>query len=65
MSNPILRDAVEYHRERRTMNNPKGWKHVERTVRSAMRRGHWSAVPDTDKERALKVLARMAANDDE
>lgn len=63
--NPILRDAIIYHNERRGMANPKGWAHVLRVVKDAIAKGVYSGrVTPSQVDVALKALDELVAAED-
>lgn len=47
--NPVLRDALVYRNERRTMNNPKNWAHVVRVVKNAVAKGVYVGVASPEQ----------------
>lgn len=55
----ILADAMRYYAQRRPMNNPKGWAHVLRVVDSAISRGLYDEVPETEQAAARAVLTAL------
>lgn len=58
--NPVLRDALVYRNERRTMNNPKDWAHVGRKVREAVSKGVYVGVATPAQiETAIAVLDEL------
>lgn len=61
-ANPVLLDALRYHEERRTMNNPKGWGHVHRAVSRS--RAAYPSATDEQYAEALAVLALLAGRSD-
>lgn len=65
-TNPILIDANRYYDSRRGMNNPKGWKHVERAVLLGLAAGAYDE--HLDKEgviaREAKEQLRLRAEED-
>lgn len=61
--NRILQDAREYHLERRSMNNPKGWKHVLRVAADAGIHNVYKGIEPEHSRIAFKVLVRLARLD--
>ena len=62
-ANRVLQDAREYRDERQTMNNPKNWGHVIRSIRRFERAGGYSEIPDAEREFGITVLERLARLD--
>lgn len=60
-SNPILTDALAYYASRRTMNNPKGWAHVERVLNRTITGGFYVHVGADQVQQARDVLSILAA----
>lgn len=60
-ANPILADAIAYYASRRTMNNPKGWDHVQRVIDRAVQGGFYVHADPDQVDHARAVLATLVA----
>lgn len=61
-SNPVLADVQAYHAERRAMNKPHSWAHVQRKFKHYAPHNPWGASAD-DVDMTERILKSLVENE--
>lgn len=59
-NNTVLQDVRLYRQDRLHMNNPKGWAHVQRRLKAAIKAGHYAQHNRADRQDAVYIVYRLA-----